>query len=375
MMQFRLKRWWVALAAVFLLFSLLLAGGFFWATRILKTKVETALGANGEVAEIKVGFSSIEILDLRIKAASGWPAADELRAKRVLIRPDLAALFSSQLRISSIEVDEAYVSVLRRKDGKVLILPSLLNKPADQKKGDKPEAEQSTTSDLAVQLGGVKLTGGALEFFDATVRQNPHKLRLEQVNARLGKINIPALTGSTDIDVQGIVKGVQRDGKLSIKGHAEFSSRDSEIAFKLQGVDVLAFQPYLIKAAETGVRRGSLDLDLRSTVHNNRLKAPGTLTLSGLELSPGGSFMGVPRSAVVSMLKDKNGKIILKFTLDGNINDPSFSLNENLSARLGASLAGVLGISVEGLARGLGTTGGAAVKGLGDTMGKIFGRK
>ena len=67
----------------------------------------------------------------------------------------------------------------------------------------------------------------------------------------------------------------------------------------------------------------------------NRLHAPGRVTLSGLELSTGKTFMGMPREAVVAMMKDKKGQITADFVLEGNIDDPKFSLNENSSARSG----------------------------------------
>ena len=138
----------------------------------------------------------------------------------------------------------------------------------------------------------------------------------------------------------------------------------------------MALQPYLIKAAETGVRRGTLDLDLQSTVRKGILHAPGTLTLRGLELAStgGATFMGMPRSAVVSLMKDQSGQITIKFALDGNIKDPRFSLNENLMTRVGSSMAGTLGISIEGLAKGVGSAGSGIAKGVGDSLGKLFGK-
>jgi hypothetical protein len=121
------------------------------------------------------------------------------------------------------------------------------------------------------------------------------------------------------------------------------------------------------------VKRGSLDLDLKSTVRNNRLHAPGTVTLKGLELAPSegamGTFMGVPRSLVISALKNRDDQIRVQFTLEGNINDPQFSLNESFSKRMAASVAETLGISIEGLTRGVGN----AAQGFGNAVKKLFG--
>ena len=84
--------------------------------------------------------------------------------------------------------------------------------------------------------------------------------------------------------------------------------------------------------------------------------------------------MGMPRQAVVAMMQDRRGRISVQFVLEGDINDPRFSLNENLMTRVGSSVAGVLGISLEDLAKGVGSAGGSIAKGLGESLGKLLGR-
>ena len=137
---------------------------------------------------------------------------------------------------------------------------------------------------------------------------------------------------------------------------------DAELTLRFASVDLVALQPYLLKVAETGVRRGTLDLDMHATVQRNRLRAPGTLVLTNLELATEGAlatFAGVPRKAVLSAMTDK-GKLDVKFTLEGRLDDPSFSLNENLATKIASGLAESLGVSLSGVVKGLGNV----VKGL-----------
>ncbi|MGE5651356.1 MAG: DUF748 domain-containing protein [Bacillota bacterium] len=356
--------------AVLIVLGAAAAGGLHMATKALKTQVEQALGADSEVGQIVVGWSTIEAHGVRIRAPKGWPAPDTLRAERVVVTPDLAGLFSAKVRVSRIAVDHAYLSVWRTRDGRVRLLPSLLEKPRAD--GTQPAAASSPAPEVAI--GSIELRDGVLEFFDASVRQPAHKTRLDQLQVRVDDLRVPSLAGRTGLALDGTVKGVQRDGRVSIGGWAELADKNSEIATKLSGVDLGALQPYLIKASETGVRRGTLDLALQSTVRQNRLHAPGTVTLSGLELAPGngafGTFMGVPRQAVVAALKNRDGRIALHFTLDGNLNDPQFSLNDSFARRIGASVAETLGISIEGLTRGV----GSAAQGLGGMVKKLFGK-
>ena len=97
-------------------------------------------------------------------------------------------------------------------------------------------------------------------------------------------------------------------------------------------------------------------------MQNSKLKAPGKLTLTNLELvseGPLATFAGVPRKAVLAAMTDK-GRLEVKFALEGRLDDPSFSLNENLATKVASGMAESLGVSLSGVVKGL----GGVVKGL-----------
>lgn len=364
---------WIAIGlAVVAGLAVLVAAGLYFGAKALKGKVEQALGPESEIGEIRLGLTSVEVLKLRVKAPAGWPAPDTLRAERIRVAPDLLALLSAKVSISSIVVEGGYVSALRSTDGKLRVVPSLLEKKEEKKApGKGPE----------VSIGTIELQDGVLEFFDATVRKPAHKVRLEQLQAKVTDLHLPELKAKSRLHLDGVLKGVRSDGKIFIDGWMAFASKDSDLRNSLRGVDLIALQPYLLKASEGGVRKGTLDLDLQSTIKSNHLHAPGTLTLNGLELESGGTFMGMPRAAVVGMMKDKNDRISIKFTLDGKLDDPNFRLNEGFSTRVASSLGDVLGVSVEGLAKGAGAIGqkgveatGSAAEGVGKAVKGIFGK-
>lgn len=363
------RNWAVIGIAAVVGFGVLLAAGLYFGSRALKAEVEQALGPESEIGEIRLGLSAVEVLKLRVKAPAGWPAPDTLRAERIRIAPDLLALLSGKVGVSSIVVEGGYVSALRSADGKLRVVPSLLEKK-EEKKGDGKGPE--------VSIGAIELKGGVLEFYNAAIRRPPHRIRIEQLMAKVTDLHLPALGAKFRLHLDGILKGVRHDGRVLIDGWMTFANKDSEISSTLRGIDLVAFQPYLIKASEGGVKKGSLDLDLHSTVKDGHLRGPGTLTLSGVELESGGTFMGLPRAAVVSYL-NKQGRINIKFILDGKVDDPNFRLNENFSTRIAASLGESLGLSLEDLAKGAGSlgqksveAGGGAATGIGKAIGGLF---
>ncbi len=266
--------------------------------------------------------------------------------------------------------------MLRTRNGQMKVLPSLLGAKAEAAGKPMPDPAGKTGEgkpDTQISIGKITLTEGIIEFYDGSIRSTPVKIRLEQIDASIGKLLLPGLTGHTAIKIDGVLKGNRQDGKLAIDGSIELATKDSGLSTRLRGVDMTVLQPYLIQATETGVRRGTLDLDLKSSVAKGKLRAPGTLTLADMELaSSSGTFMGLPRNAAVGLMKDKKGRISVKFVLEGDINDPKFSLNEHLTTRLGSSLASSLGVSLESLTKGVGSVGSGSAKGIGDSAKKLL---
>ena len=346
----------VALAVLSIVTALIIAAQL--ALRRLPALVGDALGPRASVGAIEAGWRGVVVRDLVITAdRARWPAAHELRAERVTIVPRWRSLFGSGWRVARLEVEGGYVSMLRTREGRLVVVPSLAT-------GNRTAARADAAP--AVRLDAVSLQDVALDLFDSTVsgaRGAPHRIRLTDLKARLGPVALPALDERMAVDLNATVKGVQRDGRLAVDGHVTPATRDATLVVRAQGIDLVALQPYLLRRGEASVQRGSLDLALDAKAAQQRLHAPGRLTLRDLQLESAGSvlgtFAGVPRQAVLATLA-RDGRIELEFTLEGRVDDPQFSLNELFAARFAIGLAERLGVSLGGVVEGLGNV----IKGL-----------
>jgi uncharacterized protein involved in outer membrane biogenesis len=382
MLGAKVKKW--GLIALVVILVLILGGiiGFRIAAGILKGKVVEALGPGSEIQAVQVGWSGVEVHGLRIKAPRGWPATDTLRAERVVIFPGLRSLWSATIRIRTVTVVRPYLSAVRTKDGRLRVLPNLLEPPDPAPKGMPPAGPAMPS----IAISRIQVKDGVVELFNYAVAPSPLKIRLEQIQATVRNVAVPGLKGKSHFDLVAVVKGIQQDGRAKIVGWTEIASKDSSLKTELRSLDLVALQPYLTQASDVRVRRGSLDLDLQSEVRNNRLRAPGTVVISDLEFAPSRdtseTFMGVPRSAVVNFLKNRDNKIAINFTIEGDLSNPQFTLREALATRVAAGLAELLGVSIRGLAEGVGTLGGKGVeavgeaaRGLGGALQQLFGGK
>lgn len=330
-------------------------GGLRLAAGRLEAALHDALGPRASIGSVSIGLTGVQITDLRIRAASSaWPAADELVARRVHLRPALANLWSRGWHIARIEVEDGYLSLLRTRQGKLRVLPALL----EHARGGSTAGEAPR-----VRIADIALREVAIDFFDASVRGPMHKLRFESLQADVGPLAIPAFDEPTAIDLAATLKGPQKNGRITIDGNVTIATLDARLKSAVQGVDLVALQPYLLKVNEAGVRRGTLDLALDATVKAKRLHAPGRVTLTGLELASGSgvlaTFGGVPRQAVLAAMQ-RDGRIEVGFTLEGRLDDPAFSINDNLATKLAGGLAETLGVSLGGVVEGV----GSVIKGL-----------
>ncbi|MFG5410033.1 DUF748 domain-containing protein [Piscinibacter sakaiensis] len=200
-------------------------------------------------------------------------------------------------------------------------------------------------------VGTLALHGATLDFLDARVARPPHRLHFSGLQAELGPIAWPALDQPMPLRIDAVMHGTLTP-----------ATRDARLALRLDGVDLRVLQPYLLRLNEGGVERGRLDLQVDATVRGQQLHAPGRVRFSELALGRRGvldTVAGVPQQLVLKAMEER-GRIELDFVLEGRLDDPAFSLEENLSTRIAVGLAKALGVSVGGLVEGL----GSVVKGL-----------
>ncbi|MET0382455.1 MAG: DUF748 domain-containing protein [Burkholderiaceae bacterium] len=322
-----------------------------YAVHDAKARILQALGPRAEVGELSLGYPVVTLRDVRIAAdpaAGAWPAKEEFHAALVAVRIDAGSLWALRrgqaLRISDVRVEDGVLVMLRTQD-RLTTLPALRETTGAQAAagGVSLIVERARVDRMAVDLIDGTLPDGAL-----------HRLRFERVRGTVAGVALPALSRPIAVDLDGVLKGAERDGTVSIKGTLTPAAHDADLGFRLAGIDMVALRPYLARFSAQPVRRGRLDMTLDAHVVDRVVDAPGHLVLTGLEFGGGGDTLGgVEKRAVLAAL-EKDGRIDLKFKLQGRTDDPKFTLDEKLGIRIAAVLGEAVGLSVEGAVQGVG---------------------
>jgi hypothetical protein len=329
-------------------------------TRIVESRIRGLLGSNGTAQSIHVGLAEVVLENVVIGAPSGWPADDSFRAARIIAVPQWRDLFAQRTHLKSLTVQNFYISALRAAKGKIVVLPTLRhtdqNKPGET--GSEEGANHTTLIDQFV------FENGSLDFYDAVASKPPFKISVKPVNAQIGSIDFSSFNTRTQIDLNGTVLGKSHQGKLAVQGWLQADTLDAQIKTTLRSVDVRSLAPYLKRGTQAGLVGGAVDLDMTTRVDKQKMNARGVLSLRDLKVEDSGGLLSLPRRAIIASLEDSSGKASFNFTLTGNVRSPTFAIEEGASTRIAGGLANLLGISIDGIASGV----GGAVEGVGDAI-------
>lgn len=344
-MSSRISRRTITLSALLGL-VLLAALAAFVAIHVVRARVADWLQPDGRAAAIEIGWQSLTLRDVTLGAPDDWPARQSLRAARVDVSLDWLDLFSDQVLVRRIVIQDFQLAVARLREGGIDILPTV------RRRADQKADEQGAAAPRAVRIEQVQLMGGRVDFHDAVVTRPAHTVSFDRVEASLGPLAFPLQGLRTQVEMTGRQAGDAPGGEVAFKGWVELGAGDADIDTRLQGANIRPLAPYLKNGGASAIAGGRLDLTMRTKVADRKLDAAGEAVLYGLRLRDEG-LVGLPRKAVLGALQDEKGRLRFRYTVTGAIDDPRFEIDSSLTAQLAGGLVEAVGLGIGGIANGV----------------------
>jgi outer membrane protein OmpA-like peptidoglycan-associated protein len=180
---------------------------------------------------------------------------------------------------------------------------------------------------LKLQVAGLKLSNGRVDFTDRFIRPN-YSAALSELNGSFGRFGTEVVeaaplllngkvAGTGLLNIQGSLNPLARPLALDVQA----SARDLELA---------PLTPYSAKYAGLPIERGKLSVDVRYRIApDGQLKASNQVVLNQLTFgdavdSPDATKL--PVRLAVALLTDRHGVIDVNLPVSGSINDPQFSI-------------------------------------------------
>ncbi|WP_179149145.1 DUF748 domain-containing protein [Pseudomonas syringae] len=234
------------------------------------------------------------------------------------------------LSIARVNMSQPYARFMINEDRTTnvddLLIPQPDDKAASPREKARPQPKASKENPLAIYVGEVNIKDGSANFADMTLTPN-FATAVQQLNGRVGTIDNRKATPAP-VNIEG---KVDRYAPVTIKGSLNpfdpMASLDITTSFKR--VELTNLTPYSGKFAGFRIRKGRLNLDLHYLITKGQLKAQNKVLIEQLQLgerveSP--DALDLPIRLAVALLKDTKGQISLELPIEGDLNNPQFSV-------------------------------------------------
>jgi len=200
---------------------------------------------------------------------------------------------------------------------------------------------------IYIKIERFRIEDGSLNFEDWGVKGVPAKIRLSGIDLNIRQLRFPVVSGHSPIELKGKIKGEKRDGEIYANGWIDLKTMDLSTSLKILSVELKTFEPYYKKKVSAEIESGYMNMDLNITIKGKKIDAPGQIELLDLKIKEDGTIFYIPAKILISLLSRRENRIKFKFHVNGDMGDPRFKLEENIFARIGASLAESMGIPIK----------------------------
>jgi uncharacterized protein involved in outer membrane biogenesis len=365
------KKWLLVAGGVALLF---VAGFFtfsFFAVRLIEPELQKAIGPGFTLAEIEVKATHLSAKGIQYNDPHSGQKF--LQVEEMRVYPALFSLVKGPLHIREVTLVQPSFFFDRTREG-IFMGPWAMReeREKDEEKKQEIPGEGEKKESLRVKIDRIRIKKGSVDFDDWKVGDPPAEIRLRDLDLNIEDIHYPMVSTHSPVELTGKMKGRMRDSDIDINGWIDLKTADMDTFFRVRGIEVKLFEPYYRKKVSAEIDSGYVNMESEIALKERRVDAPGELELVDMDLREGGgTVFWIPARTLVTLLKDRGGRLKLRFHVEGNLDDPRFNLQESLLTRIAVAFLEASGIPIKGVGETILKGTGKGAEGLSEGLKSI----
>lgn len=289
------------------------------------------------------GFDRIQLGTLKLQHLKMLPNRDAKANKAPTIEINNLLLHSvslhrlNDLDIATIRVDDIASYINLKADNSIASLrPVTEYRPVESiANQNHAAAKPASRPPVRIKIGKINITSTKSFVLEDAHTKPPSTQRLDHFSLALGSIDSSKPGQASPLSMQF---KYGKYGKIKVKGKVEvFAARPTlDLKASIRGLNLNRVSPYVRDLLQHKVKSGQLNAQLVIKIKQGKLDSDAKLTLyefyisklSGKEADKYQESLGIPLSAALSLLRDKNDTIKLELPVTGDVDNPDFSLND-----------------------------------------------
>lgn len=264
----------------------------------------------------------IQIDDLRVLEIGG--AKDLLRWKALQLEE--IELSSVRAQLAEIVLDEAFVDFALREDGRSNLQSILKIDPQVEATTTSREGDAASDSSFLTRVDLLRIESAVIQFSDESL-EPAFRTTLSELSGTVKGLDSGS-EARAEVDFRGLFDDT---APVEINGQIRpFADRGSnEIFATLSGLSMPRLAAYSGRYVGYGIDRGKLHMELEYRLEGRQLSAENRFRLDRFEFGERHedvSPTSVPIPFALTLMKDGEGAIEIDLPIEGNLDDPSFSV-------------------------------------------------
>lgn len=225
---------------------------------------------------------------------------------------------NSTYHINQVALIKPYAHIALKKNKQLNL--NQLNKSKPQ-----PELNQKKSKiRSSIKVSNFTIEQGTSKFTDNTLVL-PFSTTISNLYTRIGPLD---LTNNPDIKID--LKGkFPSSAPISIQGQFNPASIDSDFSLHIENMALPSASAYMAQLSSRKIEKGNLSLELQLKISDYKLDSTSKLYINKLELGDSvenPDAVDLPIEFAIALLEDADGKIDLNIPVQGQIDDPKFSI-------------------------------------------------
>ena len=242
-----------------------------------------------------------------------------------------------KLQFDSLLVDSMCLNITRDKNGNTISRLLATPEVADTTQAEQTEQPAQKSSPLDLSIAKFALRNSQINYTDKTLFSKfNYKIRGLRASAQ----NM-TLSGNNHI----IVNASLPDGgsmMLNWRGSMDYKKKDSRVVAMLRNVQLEGLSPWTEYMFAYPVKKGILSLTSDNTLQKGMIDGLQKIEIYDFKLgrkqNNDAEFKSLPLKSAIALMTDMSGKILIEVPVEGDLNEPKFSLGKVIGRAIGNTL-------------------------------------
>jgi hypothetical protein len=287
---------------------------------------------------------------------------------------------SISVAVKSVDIRGAGIDLVISEKGALSVL-ELQKKLAEKSPTDSKAPVPTQGTPIPIRVDSITLANCSGALTDHRLRP-AYTVAVDRIHGTVKGISTSTTTPAP-IEIGATVRG---GGDVTLKGAVDLfqPARSTNVKLAVHRVEMPPLSPMSVHYLGYPFTKGRTDLGLDYGIKDQHIKGTNRITTQDLTLGEkveGQGSVKLPIKMGVSLLTDKDGRILLDFPVEGRLDDPKFGVGTAIQAAVGEVMGELIkspfrmlgkigGRGTGGDGKGSGGEGGVAAGGAGGSEGK-----